>query len=167
MGYFSAHLLLAFLASTNVLVDEKNPVHVSRCETRPVTSSRYTLMPSPIKAKYSGKKKRSIKEECVRADELERKTNEEEPSRAVRERSSASVARKNPGRCYSWCELSHDGFIMQQRTLPVVSSTLRLCLPGSIRQISERLAGKLKINVFELLYYNIQLLYTKANNKKL
>lgn len=85
---------------------------------------RGPLMPSPIKAKCSGKKKRSEKEAWGW-------TGKERRTKRSRERSSASVAGKNSGRCYSWCELSRGGFIMQQRTLPVVSSTLRLCLPGT------------------------------------
>jgi len=36
----SASAAFASLASTNALADEKNLAHVSRCETRPVTSSR-------------------------------------------------------------------------------------------------------------------------------
>jgi len=80
--------------------------------------------PSPIKAKCSGKKKRSEKEAWGQ-------TRKERRTKGSRERSSASVAGKNSGRCYSWCELSRGGFIMQQRTLPVVSSTLRLCPPGT------------------------------------
>lgn len=72
---------------------------------------RGPLMPSPIKAKCSAKKKCNKKEAWGGRKDGRRRSSQ---SRAGRERSSASVAGKNSGRCYSWCELSRSGFIMQQ-----------------------------------------------------
>lgn len=92
----------------------------------------------------------------------ERKTNEEDAaSRAGRERSSASVAGKNSGRCYSWCELSRSGFIMQQHERHSLLS-LRLCAsacpPGSDVPDLSRDGENWKFKIRQIYECNIKLI---------
>lgn len=122
-------LTFASLASTNALSRTKRISRTFHGARHAPWHHRGPLMPSPIKAKCSAKKKCNEKEAWGQTRK-ERRTKRDPASRAGRERSSASVAGKNSGRCYSWCELSRSGFIMQQHERHSLLS-LRLCASAS------------------------------------